>query len=541
MASSSTFTNLKSFTSIISKYGLSNLEKTLKCGNTTGGNNIVLSAGDSIVGQTNIALSATGASSNIVLNPGASGEVIVNGKLNVTGLIDPTGLVLTEAPAPSTTSTEGALFVSDGTSGNGNQNYLYYRSASNNTSFRLLGGPPNEVIITTLTDFPTPVGGVITLDGTKQYRISGTVDITPNIIESNGSILIHGGILTLDRLITNNASALIRQTNGSPMQIDEVLFTNIGGPVYDIDGLNAVTSNIHINRNAVVLSGAFGTIKNTVRFNVSQSAISNCANGIIFDGSNAIVSIVDLGIPNSTGTFTGITIPSTAQIGSMRITDCNFKLLSGQTAFDISSNAVVDNPPIRIDDIVILGSGTALKGITKVNPNYEFFQCIGILNSILFGSCGYTTDSSGNKNAITTNSNNEEEEEEFGDISGNYTLSSTSERFDLSSNSNNGEMIYTGVKSISIVADLKISIGGRDNNREFILALSRKPLNGVWTLCPDSKFYSTAIKNHPTLAVSECVTTIEPGGRIKPVIKTPDGSIILDVYTVRFDVRALSL
>jgi len=536
MASSSTLTNSKSFSAIIAKCGITNLQKTIKCGNTTGGNNIVLSTGDSIVGQTNITFSSTGASSNIVLNPGASGEVIVNGKLNVTGLIDPTGLVLTEAPAPSTTATEGALFVSDGTSGNGNQNYLYYRSASNNTSFRLLGGPPNEVIITTLTDFPTPVGGIITLDGTKHYRISGTVDITPNIIESNGSILIHGGILTLDRLITNNASALIRQTNGSPVQIDEVLFTNIGGPVYDIDGLNAVTSNIQINRNAVVLSGAFGTIKNTVRFNVSQSAISNCANGIIFDGSNAIISIVDLGIPNSTGTFTGITITSTSQIGSMRITDCNFKLLAGQTAFDISSNAVVDNPPIRIDDIVILGSGTALNGITKADPNYEFFQCIGILNSLLFGSCGYTTDSSGNINTITSSNSTD-----FFDISGNYTLASTSERFDLSANSNNGEMIYTGIKSISIVTDLKISIEGNSNNREFILALWCKPLDGEWTLCPDSTFYGTAVKDHPSLAIAECVTTIEPGGRIKPMIRTLDGGISLNVYTVRFDVRALSL
>ena len=103
MASSSTFTNLKSFTSIISKYGLSNLEKTLKCGNTTGGNNIVLSTGDSIKGQTQI--------------------------------------VLTEAPAPSTSSTEGALFVSDGSSGNGNKNQLYYREAGNGIKLNKVSKP----------------------------------------------------------------------------------------------------------------------------------------------------------------------------------------------------------------------------------------------------------------------------------------------------------------------------------------------------------------------------------------------------------------
>ena len=140
MASSSTLTNSKSFSAIIAKCGITNLQKTITCGNTTGGNNIVLSTGDAIVGETNITLSSTGASSNIVLNPGASGEVIVNGKLNVTGLIDPTGLVLTEAPAPSTTATEGAIYVSDGTSGSGNKNSLYYRAANNGGITALIGG-----------------------------------------------------------------------------------------------------------------------------------------------------------------------------------------------------------------------------------------------------------------------------------------------------------------------------------------------------------------------------------------------------------------
>ena len=51
------------------------------------------------------------------------------GKLTVPGLIDPTGLILTEAPAPSTGAAEGGLFVSDGTGGL-TQGELYFRKAS---------------------------------------------------------------------------------------------------------------------------------------------------------------------------------------------------------------------------------------------------------------------------------------------------------------------------------------------------------------------------------------------------------------------------
>lgn len=531
MASSSTLTNSKSFSSIIAKCGITNLQKTIKCGNTTSGNNIVLSTGDSIIGQTNITLSSTGASSNIVLNPGNSGEVIVNGKLNVTGLIDPTGLILTEAPAPSTTATEGAIFVSDGTSGNGNQNDLYYRSALNGT-FRLLGGPPNEVIITTLSDFPTPVAGVITLDGTKHYRISGSVNIGTNRIESNGPILISGSILTLDQIITNNATALIRKHNGFQVQVNELLCTNTGGPVFDIDGLNAATSNISLDRVVISSSASIGTIKNTTRMFISQTIIGNCANGLTIDGSHNVIRISNIGIPSATSTFTAITIPSTSKLGSMRMTDCNFTLLSGQTAFNISPSATVSRAPIRIDDVVISGGGTALTGITKANKNYEFFQCIGILNSLLFGSCGYSSSSPNVINITNT----------YSDISGNYTLSSQSERFDLSANSYNGELIYDGVKNISVIATLKFSAAGATGATvNYILSTFCKFPGNSWEECPASAFFGSATKDTPSLGVSECIIQLTPGTRIKSSIKTESGTATLNVYALRFDVVALSM
>lgn len=112
------------------------LATTLLVGNITGGRDIVLTTGDEIVGQTDVVLRSTGVGSNIELFPDAAGAVVINGKLTVTGLIDPTGLVLTQAPAPPTTATEGALFVSDGSGGLTAGN-LYYRPASNGTPLDL--------------------------------------------------------------------------------------------------------------------------------------------------------------------------------------------------------------------------------------------------------------------------------------------------------------------------------------------------------------------------------------------------------------------
>ena len=73
---------------------------------------------------------------NIILNPGAGdsggddGAVIVNGKLTVTGVIDPVGLILTESDGNSAVpvgSGEGAIYVSDGSAGR-EENGLYYKT-----------------------------------------------------------------------------------------------------------------------------------------------------------------------------------------------------------------------------------------------------------------------------------------------------------------------------------------------------------------------------------------------------------------------------
>lgn len=57
------------------------------------------------------------------------GNATIDGKLTVTGLIDPTGIIFTEAAPPSTAASEGAVFVGDGTGGTV-ANHLYYREAS---------------------------------------------------------------------------------------------------------------------------------------------------------------------------------------------------------------------------------------------------------------------------------------------------------------------------------------------------------------------------------------------------------------------------
>jgi len=169
--------------------GTEPLSVTLGAGNTTGGTDVVVSSGDKITAPDAVALTietpsptlgipggiditsgsgvqagrpgadiditagngvTTGAGGKVNVTPGSSptgtdgtiellGDTNVTGKLGVTGLIDPVGVVFDEASAPGTGATQGGVFVSDGTGGL-TQNKLYFRPGSNGTPEELGAG-----------------------------------------------------------------------------------------------------------------------------------------------------------------------------------------------------------------------------------------------------------------------------------------------------------------------------------------------------------------------------------------------------------------
>lgn len=166
---------------------------TATAGNDTGlGGFVNISAGDSgagatgdggdIVASAGDAASTNGDGGSIILNPGAGsgtgtdGEVVVNGKLTVTGLIDPTGLVLTgqfASPDNPATVLTGTVSVT-----NTNLTGTVSVDVSQITGTVSTGETP---LTGTVTVGVTPLTGTVTLGVTV---LTGTVTVaagTPNV------------------------------------------------------------------------------------------------------------------------------------------------------------------------------------------------------------------------------------------------------------------------------------------------------------------------------------------------------------------------
>lgn len=115
-------------------------------GANAAGGPVTLAAGDPDAGGgpgASVLISASNAvgafsGGNITLNPGTGatgdGAVIVNGKLTVTGIIDPIGVIFQETAGEADVTVpanEGAVYVSDGSNGR-TANGLYYKDSANN-------------------------------------------------------------------------------------------------------------------------------------------------------------------------------------------------------------------------------------------------------------------------------------------------------------------------------------------------------------------------------------------------------------------------
>lgn len=139
-------------------------------GNSTVGNgsNITVSAGDTVAGG------AFGG--RIILNPGTGpggdGVVEVNGKLNVTGLIDPTGLVLDgQASAPTTpTAGQGLLWVDNSAV----PSRLFFEDDSGNSHDISNGGGATSLASLSDVTLTAPVAGqILTYNGIDWVNLAG--------------------------------------------------------------------------------------------------------------------------------------------------------------------------------------------------------------------------------------------------------------------------------------------------------------------------------------------------------------------------------
>lgn len=257
----------------------------------------------------------------------------------------------------------------------------------------------NIIFVTTKSDLPTAVSGVITLEANKTYFFTTIVDLTGDRLVCGANTTILGGSsenCVIKSTGLSSSTALITSVYSLPIR--NITITH--GTALNLDGDGTTTALDWFGVNFTDCA-TVGTIKDYTNFIMQDSAFLN-SGGLTLDGSIGTVGFTQCLFDLATGS-TGFIILSTANITRrFRIIYSSFVALSGETGINVSASATIGNERYILDTVNFSGGGTYIAGVNDTSNKSLFINCVGITNTAVNGQLYMQ----GNATATTVSASN---------------------------------------------------------------------------------------------------------------------------------------
>lgn len=240
--------------------------------------------------------------------------------------------------------------------------------------------PTNFVIVSQLSDLPTPVANIITLKPNTTYKFTNVIDMLANrFVLGAGTVL--QGTSSQNSGTINGGSPLITTNNSLDINNFSI---NGNAQVFSVNS-GGITDNVFINNTTIINCATLGTIANVASVIFQACSLSN--NGVLnFDGTIGTIAADNaLFIPSATNTC--LRILSTATITRrIRIESSSFIIDGTSTGIDVSTSATIPDERYILFNVNFSGSSsTYLSGITNTSNKALFSGCVGINNTLVIG------------------------------------------------------------------------------------------------------------------------------------------------------------
>jgi len=214
----------------------------------------------------------------------------------------------------------------------------------------------NYVLVKSQSDFPAPVGGVITLDTHTYYEINGTINLTASI-DLNGAYI--SGLDAWEDVLSYNGTVFVGNQGGS---IRNIAIAG-GGTAFNITGGTTFT----VQNTIVYQMASVGTIANVGLYFSNIMLFYLNTNGITYNNIGSLLLSNQSWFEGNGGiyeTFTG-TFDQIQKVGGLST------VTAGATGLDVSSNPSVGEGILL--SAVFSGDGTYINKYTSGSyPGYNF-------------------------------------------------------------------------------------------------------------------------------------------------------------------------
>lgn len=379
--------------------------------------------------------------------------------------------------------------------------------------------PANIVYVDAIGDFPSPQNGGITLNPSKVYIVSGSVDIAQNYINLNGAGL-RGLDPGKDRIISAVKGAILRSQD-LDVYMEKVCVIPLGTTTtaYDFeDNTGTRTLNL-LGGNSVVeaprmVSGGVGRFSGFNSMYITTN-FWRCRDGLKLSGTTGKFCGAFNYITGISGGV-GIEFMPDFEASDIDLSN-NYFVFSGGTAVKFNAKAKVDQG--RMNGNLFRGPAVLITGFDSYTPGWEMGQNgAGIPDTKPYGYL-YMNDNPTSTKIISPNL--------FTKIAG-ETATIKSDGFMISSN----RITYTGKRLLN--ARIYINVGGKtpEANSDLSVAVYK---NGLIQVAPNSSI-SVGTKNEGFQLTLETIADINQGDYLEVFIKNNVNTTPIVVKDLQFRV-----
>lgn len=243
------------------------------------------------------------------------------------------------------------------TGGSLTNGYHYWNGTAWVLLYTSVNARNNFVLVKSASDFPAPVGGIITLSPGVTYEINGTITLTSRI-NLNGAWL-RGVDAVNDRLVYTPASGeLFTGSFGGNIKTLTLTAPNSGATLFNLNAAganrNLIMENLYISgcNNIGTIAGFGGTV-----FMQTVAYFTN-TNGITFSNDTNVVilnALWDKGNFNTYERFTGT-------FGAVLKTGGAMQVQSANTATAINVSGITGITSGELKNVLFMGNGTYKTG-----------------------------------------------------------------------------------------------------------------------------------------------------------------------------------
>lgn len=228
----------------------------------------------------------------------------------------------------------------------------------------------NTVLVNSMSDFPTAVAGVITLEDDTEYFIAGSLS-TANRFVLGDNTFVHGADSSVASLTYTGTGTMFTSVNGSN-KISQLTLTCATGKIFDV---SASTSGFvfQLIDSTITACATVGTINAMTAVQITDVSFENIiSGGTNFIGANSIFLSTRCLWTIAAGTLWGLgtaTFSSGFSVVDSFVTiNGSSKMLDGQTgSANIGTGALGSVVNIRIS-----GAGTPLTNINTDDARWQF-------------------------------------------------------------------------------------------------------------------------------------------------------------------------